>query len=130
MLFYRPTKKSNHTFSLIRLRLPAIISLIPLKNKNVKLIPILPLLMLVLLNGCAAEWQKQRTADGQLQLAGERDEYVPVLYSQTQSKLGSPLGYDLLAQPLRRATLERADQALYAAKAGGRNRVVPAPCLR
>ena len=66
MLFYRPTKKSNHTFSLIRLRLPAIISLIPLKNKNVKLIPILPLLMLVLLSGCAAEWQKQRTADGQL----------------------------------------------------------------
>ena len=49
-------------------------------------------------------------AEGQLQLAADRDEYVAVLYSQTQSKLGAPLGYDLLAQPLRRATLERADQ--------------------
>lgn len=53
---------------------------------------------------------RELNADGQLQLAAERDEYVVVLYSQTQSKLGSPLGYDLLAQPLRRATLERADQ--------------------
>ena len=50
------------------------------------------------------EWD----AEGQLQLAVERDVYVPVLFSQTQSVLGSPLGYDLLAQPLRRATLERA----------------------
>ncbi|WPN45705.1 diguanylate cyclase [Pseudomonas sp. P8_241] len=49
-------------------------------------------------------------ADGQLQQAAERDEYVVVLYSQTQSKLGAALGYDLLAQPMRRATLERADQ--------------------
>src|SRR3989344_1318390 len=53
---------------------------------------------------------RELNAAGQLQLAGERDEYVAVLYSQTQSKLGAPLGYDLLAQPLRRATLERADQ--------------------
>ncbi|MEO4017172.1 sensor domain-containing diguanylate cyclase [Pseudomonas rossensis] len=53
---------------------------------------------------------REINADGQLQLAAERDEYVAVLYSQTQSKLGSPLGYDLWAQPLRRATLERADQ--------------------
>lgn len=53
---------------------------------------------------------RELNADGQLQLAGERDEYVAVLYSQTQSRLGSPLGYDLLAQPLRRATLDRADQ--------------------
>lgn len=53
---------------------------------------------------------RELNAEGQLQLAAERDEYVAVLYSQTQSKLGSPLGYDLLAQPLRRATLERADQ--------------------
>ena len=53
---------------------------------------------------------RELNADGQLQLAGERDEYVAVLYSQTQSKLGAPLGYDLLAQPLRRAALERADQ--------------------
>lgn len=53
---------------------------------------------------------RELDADGQLKLAGERDEYVVVLYSQTQSKLGAPLGYDLLAQPLRRATLDRADQ--------------------
>ena len=46
----------------------------------------------------------------ELQLAGARDEYVPVLYSQTQSRLGSPLGYDLLAQPLRRDVLQRADE--------------------
>ncbi|MDQ3202528.1 MAG: CHASE domain-containing protein, partial [Pseudomonadota bacterium] len=53
---------------------------------------------------------RELDANGQLQLAGNRDEYVPVLFSQTQSKLGAPLGYDLLAQPLRRATLEQADQ--------------------
>ncbi|MVV48998.1 GGDEF domain-containing protein [Pseudomonas sp. PB120] len=53
---------------------------------------------------------RELNGDGQLQLAAERDEYVAVLYSQTQSKLGSPLGYDLLAQPLRRSTLERADE--------------------
>ncbi|KAA0979979.1 GGDEF domain-containing protein [Pseudomonas sp. ANT_J28] len=53
---------------------------------------------------------RELNADGQLQQAAERDEYAAVLYSQTQSKLGSPLGYDLWAQPLRRATLERADQ--------------------
>ncbi|VVP06541.1 hypothetical protein PS838_03103 [Pseudomonas fluorescens] len=47
--------------------------------------------------------------NGQLQLAAERDEYVPVLFNQTHSNIGSPLGYDLLAEPLRRATLERAD---------------------
>lgn len=52
---------------------------------------------------------RELNAAGELQLAAERDEYVVVLYSQTQSRLGSPLGYDLLAQPLRRATLERAD---------------------
>ncbi|MGE8188180.1 sensor domain-containing diguanylate cyclase [Pseudomonas sp. NPDC086278] len=53
---------------------------------------------------------RELNADGELQLAAERDEYVPVLYSQTQSRLGSPLGYDLLAQPMRRSTLERADK--------------------
>ncbi|PXX75759.1 diguanylate cyclase with PAS/PAC sensor [Pseudomonas sp. LAMO17WK12:I10] len=47
-------------------------------------------------------------AEGKLQRAAERDEYIPVLYSQTQSPLGSPLGFDLLAQPMRRDTLERA----------------------
>jgi diguanylate cyclase (GGDEF)-like protein/PAS domain S-box-containing protein len=53
---------------------------------------------------------RELNAEGQLQLSAERDEYVVVLYSQTQSKLGSPLGYDLLAQPMRRATLERAGE--------------------
>lgn len=53
---------------------------------------------------------RELNAQGELQLAGEREEYVPVLYSQTQSRLGSPLGYDLLAQPLRRDTLQRADK--------------------
>ncbi|WP_223484680.1 diguanylate cyclase [Pseudomonas sp. A-RE-19] len=53
---------------------------------------------------------RELNADGQLQVAGERDEYVPVLYTQTQSRLPTPLGYDLLAQPLRRATLERANR--------------------
>ncbi|KAF1027557.1 MAG: Response regulator PleD [Pseudomonas sp.] len=45
---------------------------------------------------------------GELVPAAERDEYVPVVYNQTQSILGSPLGFDLLAQPLRRSTIERA----------------------
>ncbi|RON64867.1 GGDEF domain-containing protein [Pseudomonas fluorescens] len=53
---------------------------------------------------------RELNTQGELQLAAERDEYVPVLYSQTQSRLGSPLGYDLLAQPLRRDTLQRADK--------------------
>jgi len=48
-------------------------------------------------------------ATGQLQTAAERDEYAPVLYTQSLSRLPTPLGFDLLAQPLRRATLERAD---------------------
>ncbi|AWM91215.1 GGDEF domain-containing protein [Pseudomonas sp. 31-12] len=54
---------------------------------------------------------RELNAEGQLQLAAERDEYVAVLYSQTRSRLGSPLGYDLFAQPLRRATLDRADKS-------------------
>jgi diguanylate cyclase (GGDEF)-like protein/PAS domain S-box-containing protein len=53
---------------------------------------------------------RELSADGQLQPAVERDEYVPVLYTQTQSRLPTPLGYDLLAQPMRRSTLERADR--------------------
>ena len=51
---------------------------------------------------------RELDATGELAPAPERDEYVPVLYSQTQSLLGSPLGFDLLAQPLRRSALERA----------------------
>lgn len=51
---------------------------------------------------------RELNAEGQLQRAVERDEYVPVLFSQTQSVLDSPLGFDLLGQPLRRSVLERA----------------------
>jgi diguanylate cyclase (GGDEF)-like protein/PAS domain S-box-containing protein len=54
---------------------------------------------------------RELNAEGQLQLAAERDEYVAVLYSQTRSRLGAPLGYDLFAQPLRRDTLDRADKS-------------------
>ncbi|MFP3527645.1 CHASE domain-containing protein, partial [Pantoea sp. SIMBA_072] len=53
---------------------------------------------------------RELNAAGNLAAAPERDEYVPVLYSQTQSLLGSPLGFDLLAQPLRRSVLERAQK--------------------
>ncbi|MGY2229754.1 diguanylate cyclase [Pseudomonas tolaasii] len=53
---------------------------------------------------------RELNSAGELAPASERDEYVPVLYSQTQSLLGSPLGFDLLAQPLRRSALERAQK--------------------
>jgi len=51
-----------------------------------------------------------READdsGGLRRAAERDEYVPVLYLQSQPLSMSPLGFDLLSHPLRRAALERA----------------------
>ena len=45
---------------------------------------------------------------GGLRRAAERDEYVPVLYLQSQPLSMSPLGFDLLSHPLRRAALERA----------------------
>lgn len=53
---------------------------------------------------------RELNAAGELAPASERDEYVPVLFTQTQSLLGAPLGFDLLAQPLRRVTLERAQK--------------------
>ncbi|AZE95916.1 Sensory box/GGDEF family protein [Pseudomonas orientalis] len=58
---------------------------------------------------------RELNSAGELAPASERDEYVPVLYSQTQSLLGSPLGFDLLAQPLRRAVVERAQASGQAA---------------
>lgn len=47
---------------------------------------------------------------GGLRPAGERDEYAPLLYVQSQASYGSPLGLDLLFDPARRVTLERARQ--------------------
>ncbi|MEX5594452.1 sensor domain-containing diguanylate cyclase [Pseudomonas orientalis] len=58
---------------------------------------------------------RELNSAGELAPASERDEYVPVLYSQTQSLLGSPMGFDLLAQPLRRAVVERAQASGQAA---------------
>lgn len=54
---------------------------------------------------------RELNATGTLAPAAERDEYAPVLYSQTQSLLGAPLGFDLLAQPLRRSALLRAQRS-------------------
>ncbi|MBY8946818.1 diguanylate cyclase [Pseudomonas sp. SH10-3B] len=54
---------------------------------------------------------RELNASGELAPAPERDEYAPVLYSQTQSLLGAPLGFDLLAQPPRRSALERAHKS-------------------
>ncbi|WP_042945132.1 sensor domain-containing diguanylate cyclase [Pseudomonas lactucae] len=51
---------------------------------------------------------RELNSAGELAPAPARDEYVPVLYIQTQSLVGSPLGFDLMAQPLRRSALERA----------------------
>ncbi|WP_434650474.1 sensor domain-containing diguanylate cyclase [Pseudomonas sp. D1-2] len=53
---------------------------------------------------------REQDEAGMLHPAIERDEYVPVLYVQSQPSYGSPLGLDLLSQPLRRVTLERARQ--------------------
>ncbi|MDB5983074.1 MAG: hypothetical protein JWQ69_4089 [Pseudomonas sp.] len=45
---------------------------------------------------------------GTLQPAPERGEYLPVLYTQSRSTVPLPLGFDLLSESVRRATLERA----------------------
>ncbi|BBP60562.1 hypothetical protein PHLH4_41520 [Pseudomonas sp. St316] len=47
---------------------------------------------------------------GGLRQAAERDEYAPLRYIQSQTSYGTPLGLDLLSEPLRRATVERARQ--------------------
>ncbi|WP_335944887.1 diguanylate cyclase [Pseudomonas sp. G166] len=53
---------------------------------------------------------REPDATGGLRQAAERDEYAPVVYLQSQAPNGVPLGLDLLADPLRRAALERARQ--------------------
>lgn len=47
-------------------------------------------------------------ATGRAQVAALRAQYAPLLYSQTLSLAGAPLGFDLLTQPARQATLEKA----------------------
>ncbi|WP_178106708.1 sensor domain-containing diguanylate cyclase [Pseudomonas mangiferae] len=46
--------------------------------------------------------------DSSLRIAGQRSEYLPILYSATRRIKRVPLGLDLMAQPTRRLTLERA----------------------
>jgi len=53
---------------------------------------------------------RETDGSGGLRPAGERDEYAPLLYVQSQASYGSPLGLDLLFDPARRVTLERARQ--------------------
>ena len=53
---------------------------------------------------------RELNSAGELAPATERDEYVPMLYSQAQNPMAAPLGFDLLAQPLRRSALERAQK--------------------
>jgi diguanylate cyclase (GGDEF)-like protein/PAS domain S-box-containing protein len=53
---------------------------------------------------------RERDEAGALREAAERDEYVPLLYVQSQPSYGAPLGLDLLSHSLRRVTLERARQ--------------------
>ncbi|ALH99642.1 GGDEF domain-containing protein [Pseudomonas sp. FW306-02-F02-AA] len=48
------------------------------------------------------------TPSAELQPAALRDEYAPVLYSQALGSKAAPLGFDMLSEPTRRATLERA----------------------
>ncbi|SEM98255.1 PAS domain S-box-containing protein/diguanylate cyclase (GGDEF) domain-containing protein [Pseudomonas sp. ok272] len=47
-------------------------------------------------------------AAGNTHVAATRAQYAPLLYSQTLSVSGAPLGLDLLAQPERHAALEKA----------------------
>lgn len=51
---------------------------------------------------------RERGADGQLIIAGQRDEYYPVLFTQSLSTLPLPLGFDINSEALRHQTLERA----------------------
>ena len=47
---------------------------------------------------------------GQLTPAVDRPEYFPVLYTQSRSTEPLPLGFDVMSESIRRATLERAAQ--------------------
>ncbi|GAB7530044.1 GGDEF domain-containing protein [Pseudomonas sp. 3A(2025)] len=51
---------------------------------------------------------RERDASGQLVLASPRDEYYPVLFTQSLSSLPLPLGFDINSEHLRHQTLERA----------------------
>ena len=51
---------------------------------------------------------RQLSAEHHLEAAWHRREYFPVLYTQMQSGMPAPWGMDMSADPVRRATLERA----------------------
>lgn len=51
---------------------------------------------------------REMDASGVFKPATNRAEYFPVLYTQSRSTLPVPLGFDVLSEGIRRATLERA----------------------
>ncbi|BAP44585.1 CHASE domain-containing protein/sensory box histidine kinase [Pseudomonas sp. StFLB209] len=51
---------------------------------------------------------REKGPDGQLQVAGQREEYFPVLFTQSMSSLPLPYGFDINSETLRHQTLERA----------------------
>ncbi|EIK96755.1 CHASE domain/sensory box-containing nucleotide cyclase [Pseudomonas sp. M47T1] len=51
---------------------------------------------------------RELAADGSLVPAARRDEYYPVLFTQSQTRLRLPLGFDVNSQGLRHDTLMRA----------------------
>jgi len=51
---------------------------------------------------------RDQAPDGSLVPAGPRSEYYPVYFTQSQTRLTLPLGFDVNSQPLRHETLQRA----------------------
>ncbi len=51
---------------------------------------------------------RELRSNGQLAPAGRRSEYMPVLYSQSSAPISSLIGFDLLSDPARQATLRSA----------------------
>ncbi|KQQ60091.1 nucleotide cyclase [Pseudomonas sp. Leaf127] len=51
---------------------------------------------------------QEKGPDGKMRVAGTHEEYYPVLFTQSLSRLPLPLGWDINSEAVRRETLERA----------------------